>query len=119
MAISTNVFASIKPAAQPVEPFNNSDYVGTVVSAEYTNASATNGQPELLILTLPDSKNTDNKLTSFNLRIDGNDLPWGFVLANSVGKKIAVIFSGSYDQIKSVEVVTDEFYYGAGDVDKK
>ncbi|EKD71180.1 MAG: hypothetical protein ACD_46C00260G0005 [uncultured bacterium] len=102
----TNSIAAIKVPAGLPDNNNNKDYVGTIVAAEYKAGS-------LSIVTGADPKNNDSNLRGLTLLIDGDDVPFGLTLANSVGKKIAVNFHNGINYIiNDITIITDEYWNG-------
>lgn len=105
----SNVFASVKgPMLPPVEPFNGKVYVAKIIAAYY-QVENSGVNPYVVITTTSDDKFNQSGLKKFPITIDGKDLPFGFSLMNSVGKKIAVTFLNQNYDIKQIEIVTDEY----------
>lgn len=104
----SNAFSDVKVAALPQIPYNGKDYVATIVAATYTVNHK--GKPSILISTLSDDENNQSGLPGLAIKIDGHDLPFGLTLANSVGKKLAVMFMNAKYQINVVQIITDEYW---------
>lgn len=108
---ATTTFADVKVAAMPTVPFNGSDYVGVIQAASFNNTKI-DGSPKVIrIMTSVDEK-SGGQIKGLTLDINNDDLPLGFTLANSVGKKVSVTFSNAAYDIAYVNIVTDEYYYG-------
>lgn len=108
LASISSVFASIKVGALPEQPWiSGAAYVGDIVAAELDNDKP----QEILIVTGVDNKNNETRLEGLSIRINGKDFPFGLTLANSVGKKIAVIFSNSNYDISHIMIITDDYWY--------
>lgn len=107
---ATTTFAAVKVAAMPTVPFNGSDYVGVIQAASFN--TTIDGSPKVIrIMTSVDEK-SGGQIKGLTLDINNEDLPLGFTLANSVGKKVSVTFSNAAYDIAYVNIVTDEYYYG-------
>lgn len=108
LASISSAFASIKVGALPEQPWiSGKAYVGDIVAAALDNVKP----QEILIVTGVDNKNNETRLEGLSIRIDGKDFPFGLTLANSVGKKIAVIFDNSKYDISQIMIITDDYWY--------
>lgn len=109
---SSAIFAAIKVVSKVSQPPNGKDYVGIIVDVQYFNGF---GKQIIRIFTINDGKNESN-LAGLHLEISDNDLPFGFVLANSLYKKIA-IYGGDQlytdAEVNLLQIVTDEYWYGS------
>lgn len=114
----STALAEIQVATFPSQPYNGHDYVGTIVAAAYSPMLPTD-QNDLLIITTRDDKMDRSDLKGLSLRISGKDLPFGLTLANSVGKKVAVLFTNANFNIGYVAIVTDTYWNGGDDLKLK
>lgn len=107
---SFSAFADIKASAGSDFPFNNKDYVGEIVAAEVMQASG--NKQEVLLVTEADQKSNESNVKSLSLTLNKDDYALGLMLANSMGKKIAVTFKdGNYDA-SSITIITDKYWNG-------
>jgi len=114
---ATSSFAYVSFGSTPSAPNNGKDYIGTVIAANNSSTPdlSTN---EITIMTKADAKLNESNIPggaiifqTLNKAVD-RDFDWGMVIAASVGKKIAVAYDSNY-KIKSVQIITDEYWNGS------
>lgn len=113
LANAPHAVAAIKVATLPNVPYKGQDYVGKVVAAIYDVEHADQSEAaSILVVTASDDENNQSKLPGLTIKIDGKDLPFGYNLINAVGKKVAVSFSNTQYDIRSISVITDQYWKG-------
>ena len=101
--------AAIQLAATPKVPYKGQDYVGKIVAAIYDVEHA-DQTANILIVTASDDQNNQSQLPGLTIKIDAKDLPFGYTLTNAVGKRIAVSFSNAKYDIRSISVITNQYW---------